>query len=224
MKLTAIAGLISAILALVSMLIGHMGDHDLNWLSDHISTFAAHAPYDGWISCSMLMSSFSLLCIGVLISKHQILGSNHMVHLLPLLAGAAISGLVVLMVFEETARSLKALKGMPFDAIRQQSFHDAGLMVFFYCSLTLTVLAGFFRAMTQSGKKKIAGLAMMSLAPAAFFLMTTPWPRLIGLNNHYAGLKQRVSLLSIWLAMTFLLWLAWKQSPERNEKEGRMRY
>jgi len=104
MKYTVIAGWISAILALITMLIGHMGKHDLNWMSNNISTFAANAPNDAWITSSMFISAFSLLCIGILISKYKILGSNYFIHLLPLLIGAAISGLIVLAIFEESTQ------------------------------------------------------------------------------------------------------------------------
>jgi hypothetical protein len=211
MKNTVIAGWASAILALITMLIGHMGKHNLNWMSYHISTFAANAPNDTWITSSMLMSAVSLLCIGVLISKYQLLGTNYFTHLLPLLIGAAISGLIMLATFEETARTLKALKHMSFSAIRQQSFHDAGLMIFFYCSICLTIMAGFFCMIFRKGKEKILGIIITSLGPASFFLMTTSWPKFIGINGHSAGLKQRASLLCIWIAMALLLLLALKR-------------
>ena len=221
MKYTAIAGLTSANLSLITMLIGHMGKHNLSWMSYQISSFAANAPNDSWITGSMLISCFSLLCIGVLISKYQILGVNYFIHLLPILIGAAISGLLVLATFEETARTLKALKALPFDEIRQQSFHDAGLMVFFYCSICLSIMAGFFCMICQKGKKKLLGLIISSMGPASFFLMTTSWPKLIGINGHSAGLKQRASLMSLWIAMALLLLLAFNISLKRDRESLR---
>jgi hypothetical protein len=221
MKYTAIAGLISAIMSLITMLIGHMGTLNLSWMSNHISTFAANAPNDSWITASMLISCISLLCIGVLVSKYQIFGVNYFVHLLPILIGAAISGLVVLATFEETARTLKALKGSSFFEIRQQTFHDTGLMVFFYCSIFLSIMAGFFCIIFRKGKEKLLGFIISSMGPASFFLMTTSWPKLIGINGYSAGLKQRASLLSLWIAMTLLLLLAFNISLKRDRKSMR---
>lgn len=218
MKSTTIAGLILAILSLITMIIGHMGKHDLSWMSNQISTFAANAPNDAWITSSMILSCFSMLCIGVLISKYQILGSNYFIHLLPLIIGAAISGLMVLATFEETARTLKALKGLPFNEMRQQTFHDAGLMVFFYCSICLSIMAGFFCMIFRKGKEKLLGLIISSMGPASFFLMTTSWPKFIGINGHSAGLKQRASLLSLWIAMALLLFLAFNLSIKRDRE------
>jgi hypothetical protein len=43
---------------------------------------------------------------------------------------------------------------------------------------------------------------------AAFPLMTTAWPRLIGALGAGPGLRQRASLLSIWLAIALVLVVA----------------
>lgn len=130
MKKTVIAGWTAAISALITMFIGHWGARDLSWISNQISTYAAQSPNDAWITASMLISAAALVCISLLISKHQILGANGLVHVIPVLIGAVIAGLILLAFFEETARTIKMLKSATFEAIRQQSFHDAGLMVF----------------------------------------------------------------------------------------------
>jgi hypothetical protein len=217
MKYTAIAGLISAFTALVAMVIGHLGNHELSWVASHISTFAADAPNDAWITAAMLMSAFSLVCIGVLISRYQILGSSFIVHLLPLMIGAAVSGLILLAAFEETAKSITELKGLRFGFIRQQSFHDAGLMVFFYSSISITMMAGFILAVFRSGGEKILGLILACMGPVSFLLMTTSWPEIIGIAQRSAGLKQRVSFFCIWIAMVMLLLLALK-SPLKKDR------
>ena len=142
MKYTAITGLIFAVLALIAMLIGHTGAHELSWVSNQISTYAAKAPKDRWITTAMLLACGSLVCFGLLVSKYETLGRSLVAHGVTMLAGAATSGLILLACFEETATSLSALSKLGFAAIRQQSFHDAGLMVFFYCSIALGVVAG----------------------------------------------------------------------------------
>lgn len=209
MRNIVIAGWTAAILALVTMFIGHMGAPDLSWISNHISTYTAQSPNDAWITASMMISAAALLMISILISRHQILGTGYAVHLLPVLIGAVIAGLVLLALFEETAMTIKILKRSTFGAIRQQSFHDAGLMVFFYGAIFTAILAGLSCTIFRHAKSdKILGILIAGLGPAAYYLMTTPWPALIGVNGPSAGLRQRASLLCIWLSMALLLSLA----------------
>jgi hypothetical protein len=222
MRNTVIAGWFFTILTLITMLIGHMGKHDLSWISNHISTFAANSPNDAWITASMIMSVAALLCISLLISRYQILGTNYLVHLIPILVGAVVSGLIVLATFEETAATIKELKSSNFNAIRQQSFHDAGLMIFFYCSICLTILAGFFCVIFRRRKsEKILGVIITCLGPISFLLMTSPWPKLLSMNGPSAGLKQRASLLCIWISMALLQSLAFNISLKRGRENLR---
>jgi hypothetical protein len=46
------------------------------------------------------VSAAALICISVLISRYQILGTNYLVHLIPLLVGAVVYGLIALATFE----------------------------------------------------------------------------------------------------------------------------
>jgi hypothetical protein len=68
----------------------------------------------------------------------------------------------------------------------------------------------------KNNKTEITGMG-----PASFFLMTTSWPKLICIYAHSAGLKQRASLLSIWIAMALLLLLAFNISFKRDRESLR---
>ncbi len=209
MNKTRTAGWAALVSSLIAMVIGHTGEHRLSWTANHISTFAAQAPRDAWITASMLLFAATLLFIGILISRYHLLGTHYPAHVVSLLTGAAIAGLVLLAYFEETAMTMKALLQTDFAGIRQQSFHDAGLLVFFYSSLLLTILAGVICLLFRKGvSRKISGVVVTCLGPASFLLMTTSWPTLIGITAPASGLRQRVSLLCIWLAMALLLALA----------------
>ena len=78
-------GLTIALLSLTSMVFGHFGTHELNFLSSQISTYAAKAPYDYLITTSILLSSLTLLIISLLISKFQLFGTSYIAHFIPML-------------------------------------------------------------------------------------------------------------------------------------------
>jgi hypothetical protein len=203
------AGWISLISALIAMIIGHTGSHDLRWEINQISTYAATAPRDRWITAAMLLPCVSLVCISILVSGYGILGDSNAAHTMPLCAGAAMTGLLTLAAYEETAQTVKMLKNAGFEAIRRQSFHDAGLLIFFYSAVLVTVVLGvLIIAQADNWQEKILGGAVTLLGMAAFPLMTTAWPRLIGVLGADPGLKQRASLLSIWLAIALVLVVA----------------
>jgi hypothetical protein len=116
---------------------------------------------------------------------------------------------LTLAAYKETAQTMKILKNASFEAIRQQSFHDAGLLIFFYCAILVAVVLGvLIIAQADNWKEKILGGAVTVLGIAAFPLMSTAWPRLIGVLDAGPGLKQRASLLSIWLAIALVLVVA----------------
>lgn len=188
------------------MIIGHLGAGRLNWLANQISTYAAVAPHDHFITASILLSSFTLLVVALLVSRHQIVGTSVYAHLIPLLAGAAASGLIVLSCFEETASSISQLKNAGFWAIRVQSFHDAGLLIFFYSSMILVMLLGVLVSInTRELITRLSGGAIAGMGPVSYFLMTTAWPKYVGLQGITVGANERASLFCLWLAVVLLL-------------------
>ena len=209
MQTVRIIGLVSVITSLLLMVIGHLGAHELNWLSYQISTYAATAPYDYFVTTSMVLSALSLLIIGVLISRDNIIGTNYFAHLVPALSGAAASGLIIVAYFEETAQTLSLLKQSGFWAIRVQTFHDAGLLIFFYSSVLLVILAGILIILYKSNIiTKVLGGVILSMGPLSYVFMTTNWPKLIGLEGVTIGIKQRAALLCLWLAIALILAMA----------------
>lgn len=201
--------------SIASMVIGHLGSHDLSWKSSQISTYAAQAAYDSFITGSILLSSLTLLLIGILVSRYQIIGTNVLVHLLPALSGASASGLLMLAYYEETAKSLNYLKKSGFWAIRIQSFHDAGLTIFFYSTLLLVMLLGFMSLLDAvSAKGKIKGAVILGMGPASYLLMTTRWPKIVGFEGITVGVNQRAALFCLWLAVVLILTIASHKAAE----------
>lgn len=188
------------------MVIGHFGNHNLSWQSSQISTYAATAPYDYLITTSMLLSSVSIIFVGILVTKYKIFGSSYLVHFVPVLSGASAAGLMMVAKYEETAKNLTQLKESGFWAIRVQSFHDAGLLIFFNSAILFIVLLGIL-ATIYSGKKldKISGIVVVSAGPAAYFLMTTKWPKTIGFEGVTTGINERAALFCLWLAVVLVL-------------------
>lgn len=191
---------------MIAMIIGHSGNNELNWEANQISTYAAIAQRHEWITAAMVLPCLTLICASILASRYRILGDTHLAHVVPLFSGSAISGLLTLASFKETARSISMLRSSGFDAIRQQSFHDAGLLIFFYSGIMLTVLFGILIFENAADwKRKILGGSVAVLGLGAFPLMAMPWPRMIGILTAVPGLKQRASLMSLWLAVSLVL-------------------
>lgn len=221
MRISIIMGWILVVTALIVMVAGHFGDHTLSWTSSQISTYAATAPYDYFITGSMLLSALSLLIIGLLVSKYQIIGTGCAAHFVPALSGAAASGLLMLAYYEETAPNLNLLQRSGFLAIRTQSFHDAGLTIFFYSTVLLIMVTGFIILLYNSKTMvRILGGIILGLGPAAYLFMTTTWPKLIGFEGNTTGINQRAALFSLWLAVALILALASNKVLQPTEKNG----
>lgn len=213
---------IAAGVSLASMAAGHMGTHTLSWKENQISSYAAHASYDYLISTSMLSAAFLLLLIGALASKQKMAGSSYLNHLIAPLSGAGAAGLIMLCYFEERAESLRQLKQSGFQAIREQSFHDAGLLLFFYASLLLTAMLGTL-ALLHGPRlmNRAIGLCVMALAPATYLLMRTDWPGMIGISGTAIGIQQRAALFCLWLASALFLIIAANTERQRLDSQAR---
>lgn len=208
-------------LALVSMIIGHSGNHELSWKINQISTYAATAPHDRWVTASMLLTCLTLAILSILIARNKVLGEGYLAYTAPLFMGATISGLLVLAHFEETAMNMSILKNASFAAIRQQSFHDAGLLIFFYSAIALVVVLGLLLiAQARNWKEKIIGSTVALLGAASFPLMTTAWPGLIGVLGAGPGLNQKASLLSLWLGIVLVLAVVSIKIRNRDARDG----
>ena len=205
--------------SLLFMIVGHFGSHDLSWTSSQISTYAATSPLDYFVTTAMLLSALSLLIVGLLASKYKVLGNSYMANIVPALSGAAASGLVILTLYEETAPTRRVLRELGFRAVRVQSFHDAGLQIFFYSSLLLVILTGilcFISSKTMTSK--ILSGVLFGMGPLSFFLSSSAWPRYLGFQGGIGGLKQRAGLFCLWLAVVLFLKLVSDKSFKQNAK------
>lgn len=221
MRTTIIIGWVSVVASFILMAAGHQGTHELSWVSSQISTYAATAPYDYLVTTSILLSSLSLLIIGILVSKYKIFSVSYFAHLVPALSGAAASGLVMLSYYEETAKTVSLLKQSGFWAIRIQSFHDAGLFVFFYSAMLMVMLIGTLAIVYNSKiTSKILGGIIFMTGPSAYFLMTTRWPKFIGFEGVAIGVNQRAALFCLWIAVTLILVLASKKILHPGVESG----
>lgn len=199
---------LALLLAPVAMVVGHLGKHHFTWTANQISTFAARAPNDDWITAAMLVSALVLVLIGLLLSRYRMLGSHLLAHVATGVLGAAAAGLVLLARYEEVAMNASQLRRMDFVAIRQQSFHDAGLLLFFYATIAAMVLIGLLVLLMRSGiRAKAAGVFIGASGPLAFTAAGTAWPAWLGLTGPTHGLKQRVAFLILWLGALLILWM-----------------
>jgi hypothetical protein len=192
--------------AMAAMVIGHTDAAPLVWTVNQISTYAAHAPHSDWITAGMLLPCVALVTISMLVSRYRILGDSLLAHAVPLLAGAAIAGLATVAAFKETAPDAEALKHAALDAVIQESFHNAGLMLFFYSTILLLLICGTLAAVrTARRARRLPGVLAVLAGLAALPLMVEPWPHLLGIAGPVHGLMQRASLFSLWLGAALIL-------------------
>lgn len=204
-KIIASAAWLSLMLAPAALIVGHLGVHALSWRENHVSTFAARAPNDGWITAAMLLAAFAMVCIAIGVARDERLGGTVQGSLIAMSMGAAISGLLLLAAYEERAAGLPALRKLGFGAIRQQSFHDAGLLIFFYGAVLALLAAGVAILVERKWRALILGAAVAASGPLAYAAMTTAWPAMIGIAGASAGLKQRAAFLLLWVGTVLLL-------------------
>ena len=130
--------------------------------------------------------------------------------------GAAVSGLLIVAYFKETAASIVQLKKMGFEAIRQQTFHDAGLLLFFYGSAAALAIAGLVVALRAADwLGRVSGIVVALSGPIAYGALISPWPQYLGFVGADAGLKQRAAFLALWAGGLVLLTVV------TNKKYGR---
>jgi len=200
----SLAAWVSLALAPVAMVVGHLGEQSLSWTVNHVSTFAARAAYGDWITAAMLLAAFAMVGIGTAVSSSSWPGGKIHSSLITMALGASVAGLLVLAAFEETAEGLAALSKLGFGAIRQQSFHDAGLHIFFHGAVLALFAAGAAMLAERGVRARILGAAVAASGPLAYAAMITPWPALIGIAGAGVGIKQRAAFLLLWIGAVLL--------------------
>jgi len=205
-RITIAIAWVALLAAPIALLIGHFGLHDLSWTRSQISTYAAQAPNAAWITAAMLLAALSLLCLGISISSRRTQGAGIFNQIASMMFGVAVSGLLILAYFKETAASTTQLKKMGFAAIRQQTFHDAGLLLFFYGSAAALAIAGVvvsLRAADWLGRA--SGIVVALTGPIAYGALISPWTKYLGFVGADAGMKQRAAFLALWIGGLVLL-------------------
>uniref|UniRef100_A0A6V3R5E7 Uncharacterized protein n=1 Tax=Lotharella globosa TaxID=91324 RepID=A0A6V3R5E7_9EUKA len=199
--------------AIACLVVGHSGEHDIDWIQRGISTFAANAPNDDWVTASILLFALCAALLGLMLSLTGRLRHRMSAHVASMLLGNTAVGLVFVAWFEE----VKAYPPRGYAAVRQQTFHDAGVLIFFTCSLMVLVIIGTScllspptldassaneRCATSALFQRIVGLALLSIAPLTNAIKDRNWTgRLLGLPGAAMGLRQRASFAAVGMGL-----------------------
>lgn len=180
-----------ALAGLALMVVGHLGQHDLDWRDDAISTFAARGPIDHAVTTSMVLSALTVAALGFAAFLGAFPSAATPRGAVVLLAGSAAAGLVLVACFEEAVPAGTPLEQAEPGAIRVQAHHDAGLLVFFLSTTALLVTLG--AASLLARRRLLLGTALLVLTGLAWQIpRTTLW-------GAGAGAVQRASLFCLWL-------------------------
>jgi hypothetical protein len=205
------------------LVVGHQGEHGLSWVDSQVSSYAAAAPLDGFVTAGMFTAAAGMLLTAVLLSWSGPFAGNLWAHLAALCFGASAVGLVVLASFEEAAPNLAALRRAGLEAVQQQSFHDAGLLVFFLSLVGGLVIAGIVTAAYRSDRVgRLLGVLVALSGPLAVGSLRCAWPSLLGIAGAAVGLRQRAAFLAFGVGVTLLV-LVLKGSEQHRDTPGGIR-
>lgn len=217
MRTGSISAWIVLFAAPLALLVGHLGADNLSWIKNGISTYAAAAPHANWVSAGILLAGLSITCLGVGISLNTRLRINILSQIASMCCGAAASGLLMLCRFKETANNIEALKRMEFAAVRQQTFHDAGLLIF-VCSAVLALMLSGLIAMARSaswGSRILAAVVFVS-GPIACAVVISSAQGPAAFLGTAPGLKQRAGFFCLWVGALCLMALLTKAATRRQ--------
>ena len=197
---------LALLLAPVTMIVGHLGSHELNWARDHVSTYASYACHSNWITASILLSAFAIACTGISFAKHYEFGRTPLGLIASMILGASVSGLLLLVSFKETVPGRTVLQDLDVDVIRQQTLHEVGLFLFFIGSVAAAIIAG---SVVMLKKKtmihRVFGAAIAATGPLAVAAKSHSWPKYLGILGKTGGMRQRIAFLCLWIGALLLL-------------------
>jgi hypothetical protein len=199
----------------LALFVGHLGADHLSWIKNGISTYAATAPHANWVSAGILLAGLSITCLGVGISLNTRLRINILSQIASMCCGAAAAGLLTLCRFKETANNIEALKRMEFAAVRQQTFHDAGLLIFVSSAVLALMVSGLI-AMARSagwGSRILAAVVFVS-GPIACAIVISSAQGPAAFLGAAPGLKQRASFFCLWVGALCLMTLLTKAAMQ----------
>jgi len=202
--------LFSVFTGIACLVYGHAGEHDIDWVQSGISTFAAKAPRDDWVTASMILFALASAQLGLMLSLTGRLCHRLSAHLASMLLGCTSVGLLLVACYEESY----PYPPQNFDAVRQQAFHDAGVMIFFFCALLALLIIGGTNLLCPKARdngfafvERLTGLGLLVFFALTQEIMRRNWPTRIGFKGPAMGLRQRSSFscLGIGLLLTACL-------------------
>lgn len=182
------------VLAAIPLLIGfgHLGDHGLNWQTQQVSTFAAHAPLR-----VLILAGMGLGVVGLAVLPSQLEARVPHSQLRGWLAAcfpAAAGGLALVAIFKERVVGRAALSRNGVESY-WQGYHDSGLMLFVLASLTGIFGMGLYKlARGPDRTTRLTGLLGLYAAMGAIGSVA-----LLRLGIGPVGIVQRLLLLHVWL-------------------------
>ena len=184
------------ILIPVCLITGHVNDGALNWKVNQISTYAAQAPHDNWITAGMVFSVLALLSMGTVVQNlipNRWIGTciSHMY-------GMSAGGLLLLTIFEEKVSGFKNL-GNNGVASYKQGFHDGGLILFFIGTAISIALTGCVLTYSERGWRRWGSSVLLLFPIGAWF------SREMIIQSGQVGLYQRAAFLCFWCAYCLLM-------------------
>jgi hypothetical protein len=217
MRSVLIIGWLAMLAAPLALILGHLGADSLNWLDNQVSTYAAVAPHADWVTAGIVLAALSIGCIGVGISLNTRLRINILSQIASMCCGAGAAGLLMLARSKETARSFDALKGMEFPAIRQQTFHDAGLLIFFSSAMLALLTSGLIAMLrSASWRGRMLAAAVLASGPCAYAALALSWQRCLGFAGPVTGLKQRAAFFCFWVGAVSIMALITRAVSEQS--------
>jgi hypothetical protein len=202
------------------LIVGHQGEHGWSWVDSQVSSYAAAAPLDGFVTAGMFTAAAGMLLTAILLSWSGPFAGSLWAHLAALCFGASAVGLVVLASFEEAAPNLAALRRAGFEAVRQQSFHDAGLLVFLFSTVGGLAIAGIVTVAYRSDRVgRLLGVLVALSGPLAVVSLRCAWPGLLGIAGAAVGMRQRAAFLAFGVGASLLV-LALKGWAQRRDTPG----
>jgi hypothetical protein len=215
MRTAVISAWIVLFAAPLALLIGHLGADNLSWIKNGISTYAAGAPHASWVSAGILLAGLSIACLGVGISLNTPLRINLLSQIASMCCGAAAAGLLMLCRFKETANNIEALKRMEFAAVRQQTFHDAGLLIFVSSAVLALMIAGLIALVRSAGLgNRILAAVVFASGPIACAIVISMAQGPAALLGAAPGLKQRAAFFCLWVGALCLMTLLTKAAVQ----------
>lgn len=197
--LTLAVAWLALIASPVTLFVGHLGAVGLDWRKNQVSTYAAKAPNDDWVTATMLLAAVAL--VGIAVNLHRALAADLISRALSTLLGAGAAGLVLLACFEVGGGY-------------RQGKHDAGLVLFLIATTAAFAVAGGAIAVTGPGwRQRVAGTFVAGCALGGTGSLEVNWTPLWGLH-------QRTAFLGLWVAALFLLGIV-SSVGRRNSKGAR---